>query len=355
MPMDIFQKIRTINILFPNLEKEKGLFLKRVGDLLNEGYSIKNTLNFIYKFEKDLVKEWIMSIQKGLLKGNSFHEELANLGFSSKICSQIYLASQYGNYGQTISRCGEQLLEEEKTRKKVRSLLSYPSVLLVFLLVMLLMMRFLILPNIANLFSSNSMDTNIYSNYLVRFIYYSPQLIIISIILLCFCLLILNRKLSKLSAIEKITYFTKWPIIHTYIKDYWTHFLFLEWGQLLKNGISFQELVLIMSGEEASQILQETGVVLTQEMSQGKTIKEALDCLPFFKEETMQVISHGENLGQLSTEMLTYASYCEIELINRVEKLLAKLQPIIFIFIALMIIAIYAAMLLPIFSMMEGI
>ena len=355
MLMDIFQKIRIINILSPNLEKEKGLFLKRVGDLLNEGYSIKNTLNFIYKFEKELVKDWIVSIQKGLLKGSSFHEELAKVGFSSKICSQIYLASQYGDYGKTISRCGEQLLEEEEMRKKVRSLLSYPVILLIFLLGMLMMMRFLILPNMANLFSSNSMDTNIYSNYLVLFIYYSPQLIITSALVLCIGLIVLDRKLAKLSAVEKITYFIKWPVIHTYIKDYWTHFLFLEWGQLLKNGISFQELVSIMSSEDASHILQETGVLLTREMSQGNSIKEALDTLPFFKEEAIHVISHGENLGQLSTEMLTYSSYCEIELIDRIEKLLGKLQPIIFIFIALMIIAIYASMLLPIFSMMEGI
>lgn len=355
MHMDIFQKIRTSNTLFLNLEKEKGLFLKRVGDLLNEGYSIKSTLTFICKFEKEPVRTWIFSIQEGLLKGSSFHEELANVGFSSKTCSQIYLASQYGDYGKTISYCGTQLLEQEAMKKKLRSLLSYPVILLVFLLGMLMTMRFLILPTMATLFSSSSMDTNIYSNYLVLFIYYSPQIIIISLLFICAGVLALNRILQQLTAVEKITFFLKWPFISVYIKNYWTHFLFLEWGQLLKNGVSFQELVSIMSNEDASQILQETGGILTREMSQGKTIKKALEVLPFFKEEALLVISHGENLGQLSTEMLTYSSYCEMELLDRIEKLLVKLQPVIFIFIALMIIAIYAAMMLPMFSMMEGI
>lgn len=353
--MDIFQKIPTINIISPSLEKEKGLFLKRVGDLISEGYSIKNTLKFIEKFEKELVKSWIKNIQDGLLRGSTFHEELGKIGFSSKICSQIYLASRYGDYGKTIRRCGEQLLEQEEMKKKIRSLLTYPLILLVFLLGMLMAMRFLILPTMATLFSANTVETDIYSNYLVQFIYYSPQIILISIVSVCLGILGLSKKLENLSAIERITYFMKWPILHTYFKDYWTHFLFLEWGQLLRNGVSFQELVFIMSSEDASQILQETGAILTQEMSQGKSIKEALEGLPFFKEEAMLVISHGENLGQLSTEMLTYSSYCEIELVDRIEKLLGKLQPVIFIFIALMIIAIYAAMMLPIFTLMEGI
>lgn len=355
MPMDIFQKVRTLNILSPSLKKEKGLFLKRMGALLEEGYSIKNTLKFIDKFEKDIIKSWIASIQEGLLRGSSFHEELARIGFSSKVCSQIYLASQYGDYAKTISHCGEQLLEQEEMKKKVRSLLSYPAILLLFLLAMLMVMRFLILPNMASLFSSNSTDTNIYSNPLVLFIYYSPQFIIIVIVLLFLGFYILNKKLDKLSAVKKIAYFMKWPIINMYLKDYWTHFLFLEWGQLLKNGVSFQELVAIMTGKDASLILQETGEILTKEMSQGKSIKQALEVLPFFKEEAMIVISHGENLGQLSTEMIIYSSYCEVELVDRIEKSLGKLQPLIFIFIALMIIAIYASLMLPVFSLMEGI
>lgn len=153
--MDILQKIRTINILSPKLEKEKALFLKRLGGLLEEGYSIQHSLRFIEKFEKQQIKEWIVSLQNGLVRGTSFHEELEKIGYSSKTCSQIYLASQYGDYGKTLTRCGEDLLKQEQFKKKLVNLLSYPLLLMVFLLSMLMLMRFLILPNMENLFSNN--------------------------------------------------------------------------------------------------------------------------------------------------------------------------------------------------------
>lgn len=355
MAMDILQKLRTTNILSPDLNKEKGMFLRRLGGLLEEGYSIKQSLKFIEKFEKEPVKTWITQLQKGLMQGQQLHEELEKIGYSSKICSQIYLASQAGNYGEIVKRCGEDMLEQEQFKKKLRSLLAYPCVLFVFLLVMLVLMRFLILPNMENMFADNLSETNIYADFLVSFIYYSPQIILLSLGGLIASYWFINRKLTDYSPLERIQFFIKKPFISQYLKNYWTNFIFLEWGQLLRNGVSFQEIIVLMAEEDASAMLKETGEILKNEMIQGKSVKESLRALPFIEEEALAVISHGENLGHLGTELLIYASYCEVELTDRLEKLLGKLQPIVFVFIALMIIAIYASMILPIYTLMEGI
>lgn len=353
--MDLSLKKFIINITSHEQPDEKGMLLKRLGMLLEEGYSIKDALEFLLKIEKNTTKEWIKAIQKGMLMGNTLHEELDSLGFPTKICAQIYFASHYGDYGQTITRCGEQLLKELEKQKKLRSLLAYPILLLFFLLGMLMMMRFLILPHMESLFTNFESTTTMYSNGIVRFIYYSPQIIIgiSGIILLGFCLL--KKKLQDETVIDAMTFFIRQPFLTNYLKDYWTSFFFQEWGYLFKNGCSFQEIILIMQGDGASRLLQETGGILSKQMELGRTINESLEELPFFHEEGLMVVTHGESLGKLSTEMLVYASYCENEFNNRLEKLMGKLQPIIFSFVAVMIIAIYASLMLPIFSLMEGI
>lgn len=353
--MDLSLKKFTINITFREQPDEKGVFLKRLGTLLEEGYSIKDALDFLLKIEKNATKEWIKMIQKGMLMGNALHEELDNLAFPTKTCAQIYFASHYGDYGQTIARCGEQLLQELEKKKKLRSLLTYPILLLVFLFGMLLMMRFLILPHMEVLFTNFETTTTMYSNRVVRFIYYSPQIIIGTSCIVLLGLWLLKWKLQKGTVIDGISFFIKQPFLTHYLKDYWTSFFFQEWGYLFKNGCSFQEIIMIMQGDDASKLLQETGAILSKQMELGKTINESLEELPFFHEEGLMVVTHGESLGKLSTEMLVYASYCESEFNNRIEKLMSKLQPIIFSFIAVMIIAIYASLMLPIFSLMEGI
>lgn len=110
-----------------------------------------------------------------------------------------------------------------------------------------------------------------------------------------------------------------------------------------------------MQGGDSSKLLKETGVHLSKQMLAGNSIHEAISSLPFFYEEGLLVISHGENIGKLGIEMLLYADYCETQLNDRVEKLMERIQPIIFSLVGLMIVAIYAALMLPIFTMMEGI
>jgi competence protein ComGB len=352
--MASFRKRLTSNILSREQPGEKGLFLKRIGMLLEEGYSMKDALSFLAKIEKGATKSWIISIQDGLLKGGSFHEELEVLGFSSKVSAQIYLASQFGNYGQAITQTGEQLLAGIEKQKKLKSLTAYPLILTIFLVGMLLLMRFLILPQMESLFASTGSEEDVYANGLVMMVYYSPQIIIGSLLLFLLLGLLVKKVLDEKTMIERITIFMKVPFVQNYLKDYYTQFFFFEWGNLFQNGSSFQEIVMIMQGEEASKLLQETGQILSEQMKLGNPIHESLEVLPFFHEEALHVITHGESLGKLSTEMLVYASYCENQLNVRVEKLMGKIQPLIFIFIALMIISIYGALMLPIFSLMEG-
>ncbi|MDN6196245.1 MAG: type II secretion system F family protein, partial [Atopostipes suicloacalis] len=300
-------KILLNSIISPKTDIQKALFLKRLGSLLEEGYSLKKSLNFMEKFEMNQSQKWINQIQEALIKGKALHEELESIAYSKKICSQIYLASQYGDYGKTIRQCGEDLLVQEKFKKRIRSLLAYPLLLLFFLFSMLMLMRFLVLPNMENLFPTNLSGKNIYASLLVSFIYYSPQIILVTALFLLLAFILLKKKFSTLTALDQIRILIKWPFVKRYLRNYWTNFLFLEWGQLLKKGISFQELIAMMSEEEASGVLRETGEVLSSEMLQGKSVKNALKVLPFFEEEALLVISHGENLGQLAIEMIFYA------------------------------------------------
>lgn len=352
--MALLQKRRINSIISHEQINEKGMFLKRVGALLEEGYSLKDALKFLKKIEKGKTLEWLTKIQNGLLKGYPFHQQLEELGFSTKICAQIYLGSQTGNYGQIITRCGDQLLANVEREKKFKSLATYPMILVLFLIGMMLLMRFMVLPQMENLLTTTSSAANMYANGLVWLVYYSPQILGLGLGLLLGIGLVLKHYLKDKTVLEKVTLFTRLPILSRYLKDYYTHFFFTEWGNLFLNGYSFQEIVKMMQGEQASPILKESGEVLAQEMRLGKTLPESLLHFSFLHPEAREVVTHGENLGKLSTEMLVYASFCENEFDQRIEKMMAKLQPVIFIFVALMIIAIYGALMLPVFSIMEG-
>lgn len=347
-------KTLTYNIISREREDEKGMFLKRVGMLLDGGYSLKEILEFLLKFEKNKTKEWILSIQKGLKAGSSFHKELERLGFSDKIVSQVYIASQYGHYGQTITQCGDHLLGTLEKKKKMRTLATYPVFLLMFLLGMLLLMRFMIFPHLETLFVSIGSEQDIFSHRVITFVYFAPHILVGLLLVSLLVFLFIHLKSYNIPLIEKIRLLTRIPLLNNYVRDYFSHFFFFEWGNLLLNGCSMLEVINIMKGEDASRLLIETGEFLSIQMNQGQSVYEALSHLPYFYTEGLQVVSHGENLGKLGMEMLVYANHCESQLNQRVEKLMNRLQPVVFVLVGIMILIIYGALMLPVFNLMEG-
>lgn len=354
MLMDLFPKKLIYNLSSREKPNEKGLFLKRIGMLLENGYSLKEALTFLEKFETGMTEQWIKVIQKGLVAGHPFHQELEKVGFSEKVCSQIYLANEFGLYAKTITGCGEQILESNEKKKKLRSLATYPVILLIFLLGMLILMRYLILPHMETLFINTGSGGDMYSNKIVLYVYYSPQIILGFILVTLVVSLFVQMKIKQLNKIRLYGLLTKVPILRNYLKDYYSQFFFFEWGNLLINGCSFQEVIQMMKGEDASKLLRETGEHMAREMNLGHSIHVAIETLPFFYKEGILVVSHGENLGKLGTEMLVYANHCENQFNLRIEKLMDKIQPLIFILIAVMILSVYAALMLPVFNLMEG-
>ena len=127
-----------------------------------------------------------------------------------------------------------------------------------------------------------------------------------------------------------------------------------EWGQLIKHGVSIREIIRIMKQDENSLFLQELANNMEEQMLMGKSFYEVILSYEFLKEELAQIIQHGEVSSDLGKELMLYANQCEEDLKLKVERLMSFVQPVVFIGVAVMIVAIYAALLLPTFSLMEG-
>ncbi|MDZ7834861.1 MAG: type II secretion system F family protein [Alkalibacterium sp.] len=134
---------------------------------------------------------------------------------------------------------------------------------------------------------------------------------------------------------------------------YWTRFFSNEWGGLLKGNTSLFEVVAIMKQNGLSPLITEMGEHIEREMKQGHAFHETLKELNFLNHELTLVIRQGEQSGRLGQELEMYAENCEEEFDKNVKRVMNWIQPVIFIFVAVIIVAIYAALLLPTFSALQ--
>ena len=98
---------------------------------------------------------------------------------------------------------------------------------------------------------------------------------------------------------------------------------------------------------------QEIGRDLVLSLDRGQSFSETVGGYSFFKKELPLMIEYGEVKSKLGSELEIYAEKTWEDFFRRVHKAMNVIQPLVFVFVALVIVLLYAAMLLPIYQNME--
>ncbi|WP_281164038.1 competence type IV pilus assembly protein ComGB [Allofustis seminis] len=331
----------------------QGAFLKRLGLLLKEGYSLNEACSFLLYIEQGAAYQWADMIEKQMKEGHSLHQILEQCHFSPLICTQIYLGSLYGNFEQKIIHCGEWLLKKHERHKKFKKVIHYPAILVAFMGGMILLMRFILLPQIEMLIKNQMDELDMTTRILLSLIRLSPYWMstaVFGALLACY---LFEVNFKKKAVLARLTFLLKVPILNKYLRLYWTDFYFMQWSEMLKSGCSLYEMIQIAQSKDSTAMLKEIGTILEKNMRQGHSFSQSLAALPFLSKEARSVVRHGEETGNLATEMYIYHLKCADEFEQRFERMLENIQPIVFVVIAVLIVGIYAALMLPTFKMME--
>ena len=331
---------------------QRGQLLTRLGHLLEEGFSLKEALTFLETIADKKTKPVIHEIKREAGVGVEFSTVLKNAGFPDYTCSQIYFSLYHGQFAKAVYSAGNHLIKQGEKKKKLKAMTQYPFMLLLFITMMLFAMRYILIPHIEQILTVDRSQMPVSTRFIVQGVYQAPLIIVISLALLCVSYILIKYFLNKKSPLERLTLISQF-VPTSLFKLYWTQFFAHEWGSLLKSNCSLLEVVSIMKGNSLSQLINEMGSWIELEMKKGQLFHEVLLPLSFLKPELIEVVRHGEVTGNLGQELELYAAHCEEEFDKQIETHMERIQPIIFVFVAVIIIAIYAALLLPTFSLMD--
>lgn len=333
--------------------REQADFLQKLGELLASGFPMQEALQFLEIMSPKEI--WIDDIQQGLKEGCRLDEELLKAKFPEHITAQLFLAQIHGRFSETLVSCGKQLKSQEKQKQELAALLQYPLLLMVFLVGMVLSMRFILMPHMQSMTSMGQSDGAGLAGVAVGFIYYSPHWLLALVAFAGLSSVLMHSYLKRKSALQKASLFSALPLLKPLVRLYYTYRFGKEWSLLFRSGLTMQEITGLMQEEGTSQLMKEMGKAMREIMRQGYDFKTALDQFSFLMEEMGWVILHGESTGNVGMELGIFSEECLRRLNHRLQKLFQYIQPVLFLVIACMIVTIYAALLLPMFSMVKEI
>lgn len=122
-------------------------------------------------------------------------------------------------------------------------------------------------------------------------------------------------------------------------------------GTLISSGVPIIEGLNIVAKTAGNKIVEEAIIVARQSISEGKTISEPLAKTKVFPPMVVQMISVGETTGALDAMLGKIADFYDEEVDAAVTALTALLEPMLMVFLGVVIGFIVVAMYLPIFKM----
>lgn len=326
--------------------KHRPYLLKTLAELLAEGFSLSQSLIFmqlLMKPQASLIQQVIHSLGQG----QTFEKSIQPLGYPISVIAQLFYAQRQGRFLVALEASATQLQQIQAYQSKILKVLTYPLLMSGFLIALLFGMRTLLLPHIISFISAETYESNGLVRLLIGFFTFLPQIGIAVFACLLIITLLADFYLMRLSHIERYQLLRRLPFFSKWINRYCSYKLARELGYFFEGGYSLQQTIDVLTLYPVDPFLTEIATLLQHGMVQGTPLATIISEIKLFTDELPLIIYQGELTSQMAQKCKVYADKMFHDLWEDVAKTINYIQPIMFLLIAVLVMAMYLTMMLP--------
>lgn len=326
--------------------KDLAFFSRQISTMLTSGISLVKALSIlINQQENKKQKALLMEMYDDVQRGKSFSEALMGQGnaFPNLFVSMVAAGESSGNLDHIMQRLSSHYDKENKTNNKIKSAMSYPIILGVIMLVIVVALFAFVMPAFADMFSDPEKIPAFtkfllgVSDSMVHYPYIYVGVIIGIVILVRFLKQVPAVKLWWDKTKVKIPKAGK--LICTIYTSRFAHTM----SNLFSSGMPMVECI-----QKSEQVLGNTYisnefVTVVENVKQGESFSTALGRTGIFDPIFVSVVLVGEESGTLDEILEKTADYYDDESDTAINKLTSMLQPLMILIMGVLVCAILLA------------
>ncbi len=346
-------KMKTKDLIF---------FLTQLSTYIKSGITLVDSLRILgrqYKKNKTYEKTFKMMIYD-LTMGETFSEAMAKQGefFPRLLINMVKTAEMTGELPEVLDDMSDYYTNTEKTRKQMISALTYPIIILVVALAVVTFIMLFVVPKFVDIYES--MDASAIpkftlmvmsvSNFLEKYIIF----ILIGIIIILSIYLYLYKHVKTVKTVSQWIFMHIPVIKHIIIYNEVTMFT-KTFGSLLAHNVFITDSMEVLNKVTNNEIYKMLILDTISNLARGNSISTAFKDHWAFPIPAYEMLVTGEKTGRLPEMMLKVSDYYQELHANTVTRLKAFLEPILIIFLTVIVGVIVLAVVIPMFSMYEAV
>lgn len=338
--------------------KDMAIFCRQFRSVLRAGVSVSNILSMLGHQTGNAklaaaIRDMQSSIEKGETLAGSMRKH--NKIFSNMLVNMIAAGEESGNLEEAFAQMEVWFDKAKKTKSAVSKAMVYPCILIFVMVVVLIIMMVKIIPSFMSTFTEMNMELPLPTRMVMAASDWFVQwwwLVIGVLLLLIVGGIFFNRT-------NKGRHFFGWfarkiPVLGLFTERSASAMFCRTLALLLGSGLSLTESLDLVTMNMNNIYFREAVQTVRSLVSEGWGLGEALRYTEIFPPMVYNMVSIGEETGDLQGMLEKVADYYDDEVEDATQRLLSMMEPAIMLFLAVFVVILVLAIFLPMLNMTKA-
>lgn len=346
----------SISTLFSRIRpSEIAMFTRQLATLLGAGFPLVTAIEtLISQTRTQALAKITARIKESVVEGNTFASALAMYPnvFSNIYINMVEAGESSGTLEIVLDRLAEITEKQQQLKSRINTAMAYPILMtLIGSLVLFFLLTFVV-PNITSIFDDMNQVLPTPTRFLIGasdiFKAYWWGLFILAAA--AFVALKMIRKTEKgLYTTDKI--FLSMPFVGLITRKLAAARFSRTLGSLLDNGVTMLPALEIVKNITGNVLVSQRIEMASDEVEKGQALAASLGQGDVFPHLCVQMIQVGEQSGDLEAMLYKVADVYENEVESTIMSMMAMLEPVMILVMAVVVLFIVLSICLPIFEM----
>ncbi|MBH0078108.1 type II secretion system F family protein [Pseudoalteromonas sp. NZS11] len=351
--------------IFDNLFVEKItlddmiMFSRQMYSLLKAGIPIiRAMIGLADTTQNKEFKNVLMEVTRQLEQGRDLSSAMAihNEVFSRLTVSMVMVGEGSGRLEDAFYQLAIYFEKEQETRKRIKAAMRYPTFVILALVAAMVILNIFVIPTFASMFAKFDAELPLMTQILIGtssfFVNYWWLLLVMGIGAVFAWKRYLNTDAGRFKWDQ---YKLKIPFIGDILKRTLLARYSQSLAMVLRSGVPMTTGLSLTAHAVDNSYMEKAIITMRQDIEKGDSLLRASKSSELFSQLVLQMVAVGEETGRVDELLQEAADYYEREVDYDLRSLTAKIEPILTVFVAIMVLILALGIFMPMWNMMSAI
>lgn len=346
------------NLLNKVTVKDKAVFSRQFSVMINAGVAIVRCLSVLgEQCPNPKLKRALVGISSEVQQGNNLSESMAKYPdcFDDLYVSMVEAGETGGVLDEVLNRLSKLLEDMARLQNQIKSAMAYPVAVGFLAVVAFLGMTIFLIPVFAGIFESLGTELPALTQFMLNLSgFLRSPLAIIPVIAIIAGVFAFKKYYGTYAGRRQVdSMMLKIPLFGPLNEKTAVARFCRVFGTLTRSGVPIIQALEIVCNTVPNKIISDAIAGAIAEIQAGGMMSLAFQKAKVFPSLAIQMISIGEETGELDSMMMKVADFYEDEVEQTVKALTSIIEPAMMVLIAGMVGTILMSMYLPMFKIFE--